>query len=671
MSVKVQAAMKHERSQPLKDDSGRIHYIVDLADNVTKDYSDNTPVDARFGDWNKPAMHGVRRAFEAKYQFQATGIFSWVGNGFIAYLTPAQAKAIQRDPQVVRVTEDHAMEFSAVWANQPLAGTEIMPWNISAVSGNQLSGGSVRAYVLDAGVGYHSDLPNVISRISADPLMPIVGCYPHATHVAGIISAPRNGLGVVGVDSSVPVVSVSTSTTANATFNCGNSSSSGNISLGLDQIKSWISASGRVGVINISINTQDNTSNYFANTEPLGLKILSMATPTPVYPGAFIAQSAGNYGKLARDYAYNNLSINDGIMVVGAVDINGQPVVRLNSIDGFRSMPIAANQAGSNFGSSVAIWAPGNNIYSTWATWNAALADSSPTAQKARQSGNTTYNIYGQLSGTSMAAPHVAGVAAWLAETGNLTTPEQIEAAVRSYARTSGAKDPNTNLPILMANASGVSYTAQPTVEFAINGMVNGNFSTNSATPFTLRYESIGVVSCDLTGYLNNAVWYQNLGFNNNFNWGAVQLAPGNYRWVVNCRSAASTMNSAQAAATVTAPPPAATAVFSFNNVQQPNVTMSVGSSPWPSSASIKEISYGTQQPFNFSYNSTNTSSCSLNAFYAATFGAFWSAWYSVSAMPTYYSWPPVTLGFGYYWWQLTCTGTGGTVTRNFVAHVY
>ncbi|MFZ1318357.1 MAG: S8 family serine peptidase, partial [Candidatus Nitrotoga sp.] len=374
-------------------------------------------------------------------------------------------------------------------------------------------------------------------------------------------------------------------------FNCGSGSPSiQNISLGLDQIKSLISASGRVGVSNISINPQENQLNNFASATPLGQKILSMATPASGYPGAFIAQSAGNFAADACNYAYTNSSTNDGIMVVGAVDINGQPVVRLNSIDGFRNLPTAANQAGSNRGSCVAIWAPGNNIYSTWATWNATLAASSPTAQKVRQAGYLTYNQYEKLSGTSMAAPHVTGVAAWLAETGNLTTPAQIEAAVRNYARTNGAKDPNTNLPILMANASGVSYTAQPTVEFAIGSLVNGNLSTNSATPFTLRYQSIGALSCDLTGYLNNAVWYQNLGFNKEFDWGTVQLAPGSYRWEVNCRSAASTINSAQATATVTAPPPAPTAIFSFNNVQQPNVTMTTGSNPWPSStASIKE----------------------------------------------------------------------------------
>lgn len=34
-----------------------------------------------------------------------------------------------------------------------------------------------------------------------------------------------------------------------------------------------------------------------------------------------------------------------------------------------------------------------------------------------------------------MAAPHIAGLASYLAETQNLTTPAQIEAAVRAHFR--------------------------------------------------------------------------------------------------------------------------------------------------------------------------------------------------------------------------------------------
>ncbi|RFC38454.1 MAG: Subtilase family protein [Candidatus Nitrotoga sp. LAW] len=50
------------------------------------------------------------------------------------------------------------------------------------------------------------------------------------------------------------------------------------------------------------------------------------------------------------------------------------------------------------------------------------------------QKGNgTIYNNYGRLSGTSMAAPHIAGVAAWLAETYNPSSADALETLVRSY----------------------------------------------------------------------------------------------------------------------------------------------------------------------------------------------------------------------------------------------
>lgn len=661
MSRDVQAALDLERSQPPRDASGRIHYIVDLVDDVDGAYPATTPIDGRLGDWHNPAMYGATQAFEAQYTFEATSMFSWVGKGFSAYLTPAQADALRLDSRVVRITEDRAAEFSAVWADQPLSGSEIKPWNITAVGGNKVSAGSVYAYVLDGGVGYHRDLTNVVSRESAAPLTPVVGCYPHATHVAGIISAPRNSVGVVGVDSSVPVVSVSVFPGANKNYNCGYGSPT-HIAAGLDKIKALITARGRVGVINISMNTPDRQpTNLFKRTATLGQKLQLVATPAPGYPGAFIAQSAGNGAKNACNYAYDATSINDGIMVVGAIDINGQPVVKLNGQSGFRNNKWAGDEAGSNHGACVSVWAPGNNIYSTWAG----------VAPGAIQSGNLTYSNYALLSGTSMAAPHVAGVAAWLAETGNLTTPAQIEAAVRQYARANGAKDPITGSPLRMAGTSGVSYTAQPTAEFLIGGKVNSkDFTTDDATFFKLSYDSEGAQSCDLTGYRDGAVWYQHTGFYTAYDWGggAVRLDPGNYRWVINCRSAANTTNMAEAWATVRAAPPAPSAAFFFNNEKQPDPALTGATNPWPSEADIKRTPYGT--PFDFSYSSANTSTCHFYASRAASFKEFWAPWYDVPAMLAYI-WPPLTLERGYYWWRLSCTGAGGAVTADFFAHVY
>ena len=346
-------------------------------------------------------------------------------------------------------------------------------------------------------------------------------------------------------------------------------------------------------------------------------------------------------------------------MVVGAVDINGQPAVKLNGMDGFRNQELLgslATEPGSNYGSTVDIWAPGNAIYSTWAVWDLT------TNPAINQSGNVTYNNYGHLSGTSMAAPHVAGVAVRLAEIGNLSTPAQIKASVRNYAYYSGAID-RAGLELKMATVGGTHYTAQPTVEFNINGTVNGNLSATSATPFTLSYDSVGAQSCDLTGYLNNAVWYQALNYSTQYGWGTIMLLPGSYRWTVNCRSAQGTMNSAQASMVVTAP----TANFSFNYQVQANPTWS-GSYAWPITF-IKETPYGT--PFNFSYNSANTTGCNLNTYSSSTLGGFWVAWYNAPGMPTYYSWPPVSLPRNYYWWHLTCNGAGGNTQADFFAHVY
>lgn len=149
----------------------------------------------------------------------------------------------------------------------------------------------------------------------------------------------------------------------------------------------------RPSVINVSINLSKN-------------KEIDDAVARAVDSGVHVVVSAGNAGRDAGEFS---LASADGAIVVGSVD---------------RRNKIAWD---SNFGPKVDVFAPGVDITSAWFTG----IDASHT-----------------LSGTSMAAAHVSGVAAlYLGESGDLT-PRQLKSAILDDARkgmVKGLKSPKYN----------------------------------------------------------------------------------------------------------------------------------------------------------------------------------------------------------------------------------
>lgn len=479
----------------LRDESGDVHYIVDLHRGSEAAFEGRglAPPDDGFASWHKtPARHLVRQV-EQDFGVRATSISSWAGLGFTAYLSPEEVERLRRDSRVERITPDAIAVLSGpLWINN--FETEMKTWGKRAVAENSVaSTGGVRVYVLDAGVGNHTDL-NVVQRVwpaGADAPGGLVGCYPHATHVAGIIGARANGSGVVGVHPGASIVSVSvlTAMNLNASLSCNLGGTNpathiraAAINSALDWVMQDITTRGQVGIVNLSLNAPENsipTTNYYAATGSVGSRMKTLATSVGTYKGAFIAQSAGNFFQSACNHAYATSTSNptpspsDGIMVVGGIDDRGQPATPMHCVGsscvgGFRNTG-AQTQPGSNHGACVEAWAPSTNIRSTFA----------PDPQ----SGTTTHNTYALLSGTSMAAPHVAGLAAHLAQTMGLTTPSAIESAVRGTLVSLGSSDVGGQ-PLRLPTLNAPSKPAQVRAELAIRGPADGLF--------TFRPEHVG-----------------------------------------------------------------------------------------------------------------------------------------------------------------------------------
>ena len=140
----------------------------------------------------------------------------------------------------------------------------------------------------------------------------------------------------------------------------------------------------------------------------------------------------------------------------------------------------------SNFGSVLDLFAPGVSVLSDWVTSDAATAT---------------------LSGTSMAAPHVAGAAALLLELNANQTPAQVATALTAAATAgivigAGTGSPNR----LLYSAPGPSSAPSITVT-----QPNGGEKLFTATPYTIAWTASdpdGLARFDVLVSTNGGVSY-------------------------------------------------------------------------------------------------------------------------------------------------------------------
>lgn len=291
------------------------------------------------------------------------------------WLPAAAATALARSPNVLWVEPDAKRYASA----------ETLPYGIPMVQAPQLSdgmAGEVLVCIIDSGYsGNHPDLPHGAQVQGSDDAG--TGSWSsdensHGTHVAGTIAAVGgNDMGVLGVlpNQSVPLQIVKV-------FGANGWAYSSNLVGALNACKQGMSSRGFTRmVINMSLGgSVPNKTEEQAFNQAYSQNVLSVA-------------AAGNAGNTSKSYPASYSSV----VSVAAIDANKQ----LASF--------------SQRNDQVELAAPGVAVLST------------------------VPSGYASYSGTSMATPHVAGVAALVWSQRLECSNDQLRQTLRSSAQDLGA----------------------------------------------------------------------------------------------------------------------------------------------------------------------------------------------------------------------------------------
>jgi subtilisin family serine protease len=330
-------------------------------------------------------------ALAAEYGIKPKYVYEHLMNGFAGAIPDVTARALSLDPRVVRISVQR--QYRALGTTQTGAtwGLDRIDQRTRPVDGGytyDFTGAGVTAYVIDTGIRFdHVEFEGRASSgfdaFAADPTDPLLigdmnnDCQGHGTHVSGSIGGKT-----YGVAKQVKLVAV-------RVLNCAGYGSDADVIAGMD----WVAGNAAMpAVVNMSLGDVVPTRTLGTST-PVDDAVRGM-----IASGITVVVAAGNgwgNGTLGADACMFPIANVAEAITVAASNAND------------------ARTTWTNYGACVDIFAPGDEITSSY---------------------NTSSTATNVLGGTSMASPHVAGAAALVLQQAPGATPQQVRDLLVSSA---------------------------------------------------------------------------------------------------------------------------------------------------------------------------------------------------------------------------------------------
>jgi subtilisin family serine protease len=361
-------------------DRGEGRYIVVLRDDV-----------------RRPAALAARQA--ERYGLEVSHVYRHALKGYAATIPASRLAAVRSDPSVEFVSVDGAVRAFA--QRVPTGVNRIQADASSTLAGNGSGTVETAVAVIDTGSGPHPDL-RIAGGVncSTGAVDDYADGNGHGTHVAGTIAALDNGVGVVGVAPGAPIYSVRVLDDAGA-------GTWGTVICGID----WVTGHAAeldIAVANMSLGGPGSDDGNCGNTNG---DAAHRAICASVAAGVTYVVSAGN--RRADIAGFAPAAYDEVLTVTAMADFNGRPGGRAAA-----TCKVDVDDTSADFS---------NFTYPDSADAAHTVAAPGVCIRSTRKGGT-----YRMLSGTSMAAPHVAGTIALCIATGACTgTPGDVIARIR------------------------------------------------------------------------------------------------------------------------------------------------------------------------------------------------------------------------------------------------